>query len=60
MDSIGRVEIERGRDLRLWLRLRKTNCAFAFFPLAALLEKLNALKSLEHRTLSAGSARCLE
>lgn len=60
MVTIGRVEMRLTKKLRLRLRLWQTNGTCSFFPLTALLEKLNALKTLEHRTLTSGTARCLE
>ena len=37
-----------GPELRVWLGLRKTDDALVCFPLAALLEKLNAFKALQN------------
>lgn len=46
--------------LGLRLGFWKADWAFPFFPLPALFEQLDALKTLENRTLSTGTTGCFE
>ena len=57
MVFMGRVEILRRDEFRLcfWFCFGKADRALSFFPLTALLEQLDAFKTLEHGTFSAGS-----
>ena len=58
--TLGGLEMKMPGGLGLRLGLWQSNGAGSLFPLTALLKQLDTLKSLEHRTLSTGSARCLE
>jgi len=51
------IEVENGVALFGGLRLAKTRHALAFLPLAALLEKCHALKTLQHIPLGTQPVR---